>query len=47
MRYADPGRSASRFATRARENRQHVLEAVKARTFDVLVSWELPCLPRL
>lgn len=39
-RYADPGRSASRFATRARENWQHVLDAVKARAFDVLVVWE-------
>ena len=39
-RYADPGRSASRFATRARENWQHVLEAVKGRRFDVLVVWE-------
>ena len=39
-RYADPGRSASRFATRARENWHHVLEAVKARRFDVLVLWE-------
>ncbi|MGH3777640.1 MAG: recombinase family protein [Pseudonocardiaceae bacterium] len=39
-RYADPGRSASRFATRARENWQHVLDAVKARAFDVLVIWE-------
>ncbi|MGH7511273.1 MAG: recombinase family protein, partial [Gemmatimonadales bacterium] len=39
-RYADPGRSASRFAWRARENWQHVLDAVKARRFDVLVLWE-------
>lgn len=39
-RYADPGRSASRFATRARENWQHVLAAVAAREFDVLVLWE-------
>jgi site-specific DNA recombinase len=39
-RYADPGRSASRFATRARENWQRVLAAVKAREFDVLVLWE-------
>src|SRR5207248_913077 len=39
-RYADPGRSASRFATRARENWAHVLAAVKARRFDVLVLWE-------
>ncbi|MGH3935212.1 MAG: recombinase family protein [Pseudonocardiaceae bacterium] len=39
-RYADPGRSASRFATRARENWQKVLAAVKAREFDVLVVWE-------
>ncbi len=39
-RYADPGRSASRFATRARENWQHVLAAVKARQFSVLVLWE-------
>jgi DNA invertase Pin-like site-specific DNA recombinase len=39
-RYSDPGRSASRFATRARENWQHVLNAVKARAFDVLVLWE-------
>jgi site-specific DNA recombinase len=39
-RYADPGRSASRFATRARENWQHVLAAVTAREFDVLVLWE-------
>lgn len=39
-RYADPGRSASRFATRARENWQHVCDAVKARAFDVLVLWE-------
>ncbi len=39
-RYADPGRSASRFAIRARENWQHVLAAVKAREFDVLVLWE-------
>jgi site-specific DNA recombinase len=39
-RYADPGRSASRFATRVRENWQHVLAAVTAREFDVLVLWE-------
>ncbi len=39
-RYADPGRSASRFATRARENWQHVLAAVAAREFDILVLWE-------
>ncbi|MFZ0118966.1 MAG: recombinase family protein, partial [Pseudonocardiaceae bacterium] len=39
-RYSDPGRSASRFATKVRENWQHVLEAVKARTFDVVVIWE-------
>lgn len=39
-RYSDPGRSASRFATRARENWQHVLDAVKARAFDILVLWE-------
>lgn len=39
-RYADPGRSASRFAKRARENWAHVLAAVKARRFDVLVLWE-------
>ncbi|MGH3755806.1 MAG: recombinase family protein [Pseudonocardiaceae bacterium] len=55
-RYADPGRSASRFARCARENWQHVLEAVKARRFDVLVLWEtsrascdpeewIPCCP--
>ncbi|HEX5348531.1 MAG TPA: recombinase family protein [Pseudonocardiaceae bacterium] len=40
VRYSDPGRSASRFAHRARENWQHVLAAVKAREFDVLVLWE-------
>lgn len=39
-RYADPGRSASRFATRARENWEKVVAAVKAREFDVLVIWE-------
>ncbi|HEX6403554.1 MAG TPA: recombinase family protein, partial [Pseudonocardiaceae bacterium] len=39
-RYADPGRSASRFATRVRENWRLVLEAVKGRRFDVLVVWE-------
>jgi site-specific DNA recombinase len=39
-RYADPGRSAPRFARSARENWQHVLYAVKARRFDVLVLWE-------
>jgi site-specific DNA recombinase len=39
-RYHDPGRSASRFATKAREDWQHVLAAVKARQFDVLVVWE-------
>ena len=39
-RYADPGRSASRFAARARENWRHVLAAVTARAFDVLVVWE-------
>lgn len=42
-RYADPGRSASRFARVARvarENWQGVLDAVKARRFDVLVLWE-------
>jgi DNA invertase Pin-like site-specific DNA recombinase len=39
-RYADPGRSASRFATRARENWEKVVAAIKAREFDVLVIWE-------
>jgi site-specific DNA recombinase len=39
-RYADPGRSASRFARCARENWEKVLAAVKARQFDVLVVWE-------
>ncbi|MGH3963628.1 MAG: recombinase family protein [Pseudonocardiaceae bacterium] len=39
-RYADPGRSASRFATRARENWEMVVAAIKARSFDVLVIWE-------
>jgi site-specific DNA recombinase len=39
-RYADPGRSASRFATRARENWEMVVAAVAAREFDVLVLWE-------
>jgi site-specific DNA recombinase len=39
-RYADPGRSASRFATRVRENWEKVVAAIKAREFDVLVIWE-------
>ncbi len=39
-RYADPGRSASRFAKRARENWECVVAAVKDREFDVLVLWE-------
>jgi DNA invertase Pin-like site-specific DNA recombinase len=38
--HSDPGRSASRFATHARKNWQKVLDAVKARKFDVLVVWE-------
>ncbi|HEX4102335.1 MAG TPA: recombinase family protein [Pseudonocardiaceae bacterium] len=39
-RYADPDRSASRFATRAREKWEKVVAAVKAHEFDVLVIWE-------
>src|SRR5918998_635237 len=39
-RYSDPGRSASRFARRARENWERVLAAIRAREFDVLVVWE-------
>lgn len=39
-RYADPGRSASRFATKAREEWQRVLAAIKTRRFDILVVWE-------
>jgi DNA invertase Pin-like site-specific DNA recombinase len=39
-RHKDPGRSASRFATKVRENWCHVLDAVKERRFDVLVIWE-------
>lgn len=39
-RYSDPGRSASRFARKARENWERVVAAIRAREFDILVVWE-------
>jgi site-specific DNA recombinase len=39
-RYADPGRSASRFARGAREDYERLLRDVKARNHDVTVFWE-------
>ncbi len=38
--YADPGRSASRFTTRAREQYDQMLGDVDARRLDILVFWE-------
>jgi site-specific DNA recombinase len=39
-RYADPGRSASRFSRRAREDYERLLADIRARRLDVVVFWE-------
>jgi site-specific DNA recombinase len=39
-RYADPGRSASRFARAAREDYERLLADITARRLDVVVFWE-------
>lgn len=38
--YADPNRSASRYATRTRENYERLLEDIDRRRLDVLILWE-------
>lgn len=38
--YADPNRSASRYATKARENYLRLLEDIDKGKFDVLILWE-------